>query len=129
MSRKKRFGISINQAIADKLDGLAKDLKVDRSKIVEKALSEFLEEHSHGISEHRCCGIMVAEAANCRSVDEVVEVYRDVIVSYMHSHVEKRCVCTMVVMGDSQKIRAMHRDLMFSSYRTRYIPIAHEHTQ
>lgn len=126
MAKKKRFGVSIDIALAEKLDSIAKSMSIDRSRLVEKALSEFVKEHSHSVQDHRCCGVMVAETTGCDTINKVVELYRDIIMSYTHNHIEKRCICIAVVVGNSHRVRDLHKDLMISSHRARYIPIAHE---
>jgi metal-responsive CopG/Arc/MetJ family transcriptional regulator len=125
MGKKRRFGIAIDSAIAEKLDNIAKSMNMDRSKLVEKAVTDLIEEHSHSLGDHRCCGVMVVEACECSVVERFIENYRDIIVSYSHNHVEKWCVCTMVILGDSRKVRALHRELMVTGSRVKYIPIAH----
>lgn len=126
MVRKKRFGISIDTSIAEKLDSIAKSMSIDRSKLVEKALSEFIEEHNHSTQDHRCCGIMVIETTKCSSINKVIELYRDIIVSYTHNHIEERCICIAVVVGSSHRVRDLHKDLMLGSHRAKYVPIAHK---
>lgn len=125
MGKKKRFGIAIDTSLAEKLDLIAKLMNIDRSKLIEKALNEYIEEHNHNIQQHRCCGIMVAEIRNCGGIDKTVESYRDIIVSYTHNHVERRCICLFIIMGDSHRVMSLHKDLIANSYRTRYIPMAH----
>lgn len=125
MGKKRRFGIAIDAALADRLDAIAKSMSIDRSKLVEKALSEFIEEHSHNIQRHKCCGVIVAEIENCGNVNKTIEFYKDIIVSYMHNHVEKRCICLFIVSGDSKRIDSLHKDLTINSHRTRYIPMVH----
>lgn len=125
MGKKKRFGIAIDIALAEKLDLIAKSMNLNRSKLVEKALNEFIEEQSHSSQNHRCCGIIVTETSDCKGMDKAIEQYRDIIISYAHSHIEKRCICMFIIMGDSQRVRDLHKSLILNSYRARYIPIAH----
>ncbi|MEM1526278.1 MAG: ribbon-helix-helix domain-containing protein [Ignisphaera sp.] len=126
MGRKKRFGVAIDFSLAEKLDTIAKTMNIDRSRLVEVALSEFVEEHRHSLEEHKCCGIMFVEAKECGLIDKVVESYRDIIVSYTHNHVEKRCICMVIVLGSSGKVKNLHKEFMVKSHRARYIPIAHD---
>jgi CopG family nickel-responsive transcriptional regulator len=126
MAKKRRFGIAIDSALAEKLDYIAKSMDLDRSKLVEKAITEFVEEHNHSFKDHRCCGVMIVETCECRVVDKVVEVYRDIIVNYTHNHIEERCVCTMLILGDSKKVKDLHRELILTGSKTKYIPIAHQ---
>ncbi|MEM1645161.1 MAG: ribbon-helix-helix domain-containing protein [Ignisphaera sp.] len=126
MGRKKRFGIAIDSSLAEKLDSIAKTMNIDRSRLVEIALNEFIEEHRHNLEEHRCCGVMFVEARECSLVDKVIESYRDIIVSYTHNHVEKKCICSVIVLGSSYRVRGLHKEFMIISRRARYIPIAHE---
>lgn len=125
MAKKKRFGIAIDSSLADRLDSIARSLNIDRSKLVEKAITAFVDEHSHSFEDHRCCGVLIVEARECSVIDKVVENHRDIIVSYSHNHIEKRCVCTMIILGDSDKVKGLHKELMLVSDKARYIPIAH----
>lgn len=125
MGKKKRFGVAIDFLLAEKLDAIARSMNIDRSKLVEKAITDFVEEHNHNLEDHRCCGIIVVEAGECGAIDKVIEIYKDIIVSYTHNHIEKRCICMVLVLGNSRRIRGLHRELILVSNKTRYVPIAH----
>lgn len=123
---KKRFGVSISIALAEHLDSIARSMNVDRSMLVEKALNDFIEEQKHSAQEHQCCGVLIVETNDCAEVNRAAQTHRDVVVSYLHSHIDNRCVCVFLLQGSSQRVLDLHRYLTLNSYRVRYVPVAHE---
>jgi metal-responsive CopG/Arc/MetJ family transcriptional regulator len=101
-------------------------MNIERSKLVEEALTDFIEGYKHRAEDHKCCGVIIAEAVKCGSVEKALEEYRDVVINYTHSHVESHCICTVIVSGSWQRIRDLQRELMLSGNRARYVPVAHE---
>lgn len=126
MARKRRFGVAVSREIAEKVDAMARSMNVDRSRIVEEALADFIEEYKHKAEDHKCCGVLIARVSKCGLVERALEMYRDIVVSYTHSHVEGHCICTLVVSGSWQRIRNLQREMVLSGSKARYIPIAHE---
>lgn len=126
MARKRRFGVAVSSEIAEEIDAIAKSMNVDRSKIVEEALTDFIEGYKHRVEDHRCCGVLIARVSKCGLVERTLETYRDVIVSYIHSHIDGHCICTVLVLGSWQRIKNLQREMLLSGSKARYIPIAHE---
>ncbi|MCE4599163.1 MAG: CopG family ribbon-helix-helix protein [Desulfurococcales archaeon] len=122
---KRRFGISIPEAMASDLDRLASRLGIDRSKLVERAIKAFLDDYTHLMVPHTCSGILIL---SCDDVDEkivsrVIEEYRDIASARLHTHVEARCIETLVVYGDSSRIAEIHSALEKAGCNVRYVPL------
>lgn len=125
MIKKKRFGISIPYDMADDLDRLAKELKCDRSSLVAEALRTFIHDHLHYITPHKCRGVIIVFGEN-GSDRNLIEEFREIILSYNHYHMGKTCIETLIVDGDSSKIRELHSRLINKGCNIRYIPVANQ---
>ena len=123
MSGKKRFGISVPAHMAEQLDRLAEKLGTDRSRLVVEALETFLHDNLHVLEPHKCSGIIVSRSTR-RSLGDIVEKYRDIIISYNHYHVDGQCIVTMIVSGDSERIVELSGELCRLGCRVRYIPFS-----
>ncbi|MEB3861053.1 MAG: CopG family ribbon-helix-helix protein [Desulfurococcales archaeon] len=122
---RRRFGVSLPEDLASKLDSLSERLGLDRSRLVEQAVRAFLDDYSHLLVPHRCSGVMIL---SCRSGSEealarVMEEYRDIVSTRFHSHTGDRCVEAVVVEGDTSRITRLHQDLEKAGCRARYIPL------
>ena len=125
MSKKKRFGISIPCDMADDLDRLAKELKCNRSSLVAEALRTYIHDHLHYITPHKCKGVIIVFGEN-GSDRSLIEEFREIILSYNHYHIGKTCIETLIVDGDSSKIRELHSRLINRGCNIRYIPVANQ---
>ena len=125
MARKRRFGIAVDTTLAEKLDLVARSMNIDRSKLVEKMLSEYIEDYMHNVKDHQCCGVVVAESEKCEYISRSAQLYRDIIVSYTHNHVQEKCVCTFLIIGDSKRVRNFHKELVLNNVKAKYVPVAH----
>ncbi|MET1101750.1 MAG: ribbon-helix-helix domain-containing protein [Pyrodictiaceae archaeon] len=125
MEHKRRFGVSITSSIAEKLDKLATMLNIDRSRIVEEALKEYLHDQAHLLGNHKCVGLLIVLKRD-RKIDiaEAIEEYKDIISAYNHVHVAGKCIETIMVSGDSARILSLKRKLINIGYIVRYIPIS-----
>ncbi|MEM4040923.1 MAG: ribbon-helix-helix domain-containing protein, partial [Ignisphaera sp.] len=114
MTRKKRFGISIDSSLACEIDRLAKILGLDRSKLIEKALTNFVNEYSysHTQENHFCRGIIIVETDEGEKIDRAIESFKDIVLSYTHNHLENTCICMLIVSGNSERIKDLHRNLL-----------------
>ena len=103
MAKKRRFGISIPSDVAENLDALAKILEIDRSKIVEQALRSYILDYIHYLYPHKCRGIMIVyrETEHEIRVLSILEEFRDIVLSYSHYHVDKLCIESLIISGDS----------------------------
>ncbi len=131
MSGKRRFGVSIKGDLADTLDAVAEKLGLTRSKLVERALQLFLEDHAHLVKPHTCTGIIMTacvspEEAQGQALPAVLEEYRNIIATHTHTHVGGYCIDLIIVKGDSDRIASLHKRLQSSLHshcKTRYIPL------
>jgi CopG family nickel-responsive transcriptional regulator len=119
---KKRFGIAIHTELVNELDALVKDLNMNRSKLVEQAIKEFLCEFKHHLKPHECVGVMlVFNTASSKSSD-IIDEFKDVILAYTHHHIDDRCIEIIVLKGNSEIIAKFHKKLLGNSCRCRFIP-------
>ena len=128
MTGKKRFGVSIDSALADMLDTIAKNLGLTRSQLVERALTTYLEDHAHLVRPHKCTGLLLLtcnEKPRKTSIAHIIETYRDVIVMHTHTHVGANCIDLFLVNGPSDRIAELHKNLRerVKDCATRYIPL------
>ncbi len=123
--RKRRFGVSLDASLAERLDALAEALGVDRSSLVERAVRKFIDDYKHLLEAHDCSGLLVLRSVrNSRDkVFTVLEKYRDIVVSSNHVHVTDDCVEVVAVRGPSGRIQAFLRELEGRSCNARFIPI------
>jgi len=126
--RKRRFGISIPEALAKDLDRLAEAFSTDRSRLVDQAIRAFVQEHRHHLAPHECLGLFVVVALSGRSrMVDLLEDFRDVIQGYNHLHARGYCIEIVVVSGHSERIKALHTALLEAEgCSVRYVPLAHE---
>jgi len=119
---KKRFGIAIPTELVNELDTLVKDLNMNRSRLVEQAIKEFLCEFKHYLKPHECTGVMlIFDTASSRSSD-IIDEFRDIILAYTHHHIEDRCIEIIVLKGSSETIAKLHKKLLGNNCRCRFIP-------
>jgi len=126
VARKKRFGVSLPSSLTNDLNRLAEELGVDRSRIVEEAVRQYVHDYLYLLIPHECMGVIIVTRKPGASFDDffkVVGEYRDIIKIYSHLHVGKACVETMIVSGDSGKIRSLHHRLHEVGCEARYIPL------
>ncbi len=126
--RKRRFGISIPEELAQNLDKLAEKLNSNRSEIVHQALREYVHDHLHYLVPHECRGVIVilGEKEHGKIFD-VIEKYHTIICNYNHTHAEEHCISTLIVSGPSNKIAELHRKLCeIPGVKVRYIPISYD---
>ncbi len=132
MQRKRRFGISLPEELADAVDRLAKALSTTRSAVVTDALRTYVEMRRHLIEPHECTGVMVlVDDEESPMPIRVVHEFGDVIRSHLHVHVEGRCINILVVKGPSERIAELEsriRSLM-PHCRIYYLPLAIGHEE
>ncbi len=124
MVSKRRFGVSIPSDLADQLDLLAERIGRDRSSLVVEALKTFIHDHLHVLVPHHCTGIIVSSSSGEGISGSIIEKHRDIIMSYNHYHVDRLCIITIIVSGESRRIMELTRDLSRLGCSVRYIPLA-----
>ncbi len=123
MGKKRRFGISIPEDVANDLDFLAEILNVDRSKIVCEAIRTYIRDHAHYLSPHECYGVITLISNDNVQLLRVIEEFKDIIMEFTHIHIDEKCINALVVSGNSVKIAELHRRLMSSFCNVRFIPL------
>lgn len=126
--RKVRFGISVPESLARRLNSLAKAMGADRSKVVNDALREYIHDHIHYLVPHECKGVMVfigrADRANILSV---LDDFNDIVKCYSRINSEGVCIDTIIVSGNSKRIVELHRTLGETfKCSIRYVPVAYD---
>lgn len=119
---KRRFGISIDESIANTLEVLSHQTGVNRSKLIEEALKGYLEHHSHLLVPHTCKGILVARCPNRSLLAGVSEQYKEIIKAWLHAHLDGECMEAFFVEGDSAKIRDLYSSILKKGCSCRYVP-------
>ncbi len=128
MTRRKRFGVSVNEPSAKMLDALCSLLGVSRSRVVEEAIEEYLSRYQHLASRHHCIGVFIVAGPveGCGSVDtarRVVAEFGEVVKAHLHMHESGYCVEVLMVSGDSSKIRTLYSRLKGSGRRVMFVPL------
>ena len=123
MGKKRRFGISIPEEVANDLDFLAERLNVDRSRIVCEAIRTYIRDHAHYLSPHECYGVITLISNDNVQLLRVIEEFKDIIKEFTHIHIDEKCINALVVSGCSTKIAELHRRLMSSFCNVRFIPL------
>ena len=123
MSRKRRFGISIPEDVANDLDFLAEKLNVDRSKLVCEAIRTYIRDHAHYLSPHECYGVITLVSNDNVQLLKVIEEFKDIIREFTHIHIDEKCINALVVSGSSTKIAELHKRLLSIFYNVRFIPL------
>ncbi len=125
-ARKKRFGVSMNPRLAESLDMLAETLGVERSRLVEEAVRQYLEDHMHMLIPHECHGVIVALCPDNIGVAESVRNHRENILGHMHLHLGGYCLDIIVVEGPSGSIASLYGELERKNCKLRFLPIGGE---
>jgi len=118
---KRRFGVSLPEPVAAKLDELALAINSNRSVIVTKALEEYLHEDLHEHGEHHCAGlvILVSEKPPSVSGSESSVVRAQFIVKTNAGY-----VVVLYVEGLYGHVKRLRQGLSRKSLFTRYIPLS-----
>ena len=128
LERKKRFGVSVPESLAEDLDRLAEALGADRSSLVKEAIRAFVQEHKHHLVPHECTGVLILVVLpGCSGTPSLLREFGDVVQGYSHFHTRGLCIEVVLVSGPSARVKALHAALMkLPGYTVRYVPIAHE---
>jgi metal-responsive CopG/Arc/MetJ family transcriptional regulator len=125
-TRKRRFGVAIPESLARALDELVESTGTDRSRLVGKALSMFMGYKGHEESPHNCIGVfIVGDLADESSLSKLLDEYHNIIVSYNHVRIKKRCVTLIVVSGFSEDINQFYLNMLkiSESIRLQFVPL------
>ncbi|MEM3892852.1 MAG: hypothetical protein QXR12_02750 [Thermofilum sp.] len=126
MTRKKRFGVSLDKETFELLDGVAKGLGIDRSRLIALATREYLAGQLHFTRPHECDGVLILSysSSDKSEVDELLESSGPLIVSRSHLHTKAGCCVEMLyVRGPSDSIWNLHASANKVCKECRYVPV------
>lgn len=109
---KKRFGISIDEETFNLIDQMAQKLSLDRSRVIEEAIRQYLDKSLHDDERHECTSVFIVACGEDPGVQRLADSYQDITLSTLHTHSGNRCIDVIVVSGDSERVDLLHRDLM-----------------
>jgi len=119
---KRRFGVSLPEPLASRLDELAHALGVERSRLVEDAVRQYLEDHGVLAGGGGCRGVIVVACPGPATGVELAEDYKDVVNAVVHAHAEGVCIEVILVKGARERIAGLYKRLRERGCRTRFIP-------
>mgnify|MGYP001770655147 CR=1 FL=1 len=122
---KRRFGVSVSRGVAESLDAIANSLGVDRSSLVEIALRGLLEDFTHHIVPHNCVALIVNVCdKDPEEALSLMESYRELGVTQLHSHTGEKCLQILLVTGPNSVISDLYSKLSkLKGCRSKYIPL------
>lgn len=126
MSKKKRFGVSLDEDTFEELDRVAKGLGVDRSRLVALATREYLAGQVHFAKPHECEGVLILSytSRDKGEVDKLLEGSGSLIMSRSHFHTRSGCcVEVLYVRGPSDSVWNLHVSANKLCRECRYVPI------
>lgn len=111
--RKRRFGVSIPEDSACRLEELAGILDVDRSTLVAEAVAAYLHDKNHISEPHACEGVLVVfhPPGATAEIAGVFEEYTDLVITRSHIHAGRTCVEVAYVRGSNEVILRLEKDL------------------
>jgi CopG family nickel-responsive transcriptional regulator len=118
---RRRFGVSIPEDLASELDDVSRECGVDRSSVVASALGNYIASIKHYKKRHNCLGVCLAITKGELGLS--LEEFKDVIISYQHSHTDNTCVNIFLLRGDSEKILKLYYKLEKNCLRTILVPL------
>lgn len=123
---RRRFGISIDSSLCSRVESVAKALNMNRSQLIEEAIRNYLRDLEHFVLRHPCSALIVVEDPESAEIERFLTVHKSVILNYSHHHVGNKCVYTILVQGDSEKLALLYSDIAkVRSASRRYVPLHH----
>lgn len=124
---KKRFGVSIPIDLYNKIESICSRIGCTRSSIIIEALKNYFETNHHYSERHFCLGLLIVikEVGKEELVRKSLAKYSKLVSSYNHVHYGKYCIEVFLVIGDSDEITNLHREVVEyeKPIETRYVPI------
>ena len=125
MTRRVRFGVSLERNVYEEITRLSQALGVDRSRLVSMAAREFLSERLHFAKQHECEGVLVASypSEREREVDELLERSSPLVVGRSHFHSRGGCcVEVLYLRGPSDSLWDLQAAISRLCRECRYVP-------
>jgi len=121
---KKRFGISIDGELEEKIDYYKNKYQVTRSNIIEQAIKLHLNELEHLEKNHECTGIMVViQEKNTKELEQTIEEHKDAIETVFHLHKKKKCIHILFINGNSNTVKEIKRKLAERKIPCKFVPL------
>jgi len=127
VARKRRFGISLREDLAKRLDAICSAMNVSRSSFIQDAIEFGIRAHLHYTVEHNCEGVMIAiwhsSDRSSAEMEKVLEKYKNLVSFNTHLHSQDKCVLIVALKGLSNTIAKLHTELKRAgSASVMYIP-------
>lgn len=125
MTKKKRFGISLDSDLFEELDRTAKALGADRSRLISLAARGYLMERVHFERPHECEGVLVASySAEAKGeIDKLLESSGSLVLSRSHYHSRGGCCIEVIYLrGSSDSVWSLQAAIGRVCRSYRYIP-------
>ena len=125
MTRRVRFGVSLERDIYEEITRLSRALSVDRSRLVSMAAREFLSERLHFAKQHECEGVLVASYPSERKgeVDAILERGSALVVGRSHFHSKGGCCVEILYLrGPSDSLWDLQAEISRFCRECRYVP-------
>jgi len=125
--RKRRFGISVPEFVAEQIDALSKRLEANRSSLISEAIIEYLQDRGHYLTPHQCKGILIVTGeVDTSSLMNLIRECHDVVRNYSHIHIDNDCINVIIVSGFSTRVAYFHKKLAsLKNCSVRFIPLCH----
>jgi CopG family nickel-responsive transcriptional regulator len=118
---KRRFGISLPEPVAVKLDELASNISSDRSSIVARALQEYLHNDLHEHGEHLCTGLIILMSE--KSID-VNSLKSEIVKAQFTIRSSVGYITVLYVEGLYGSVRNLRKKVSRKCIFIRYIPLS-----
>lgn len=125
MTRKRRFGISLDSDLFEELNRAAKAIGADRSRLISLATREYLMERVHFERPHECEGVLVASypAEAKGEIDKLLEGSGSLVLSRSHFHSKGGCCVEVIYLrGSSDSVWSLQAAIGRICRSCRYIP-------
>lgn len=126
MTRKRRFGVSLERELFEELDRAARAIGTDRSHLVAMATREYLTEKVHFERSHECEGVLVASYPSelKDNVDKLLENSSSLVLSRSHFHSKGgHCIEVIYVRGPSDSVWTLRAAVFRVCRACRYVPM------
>ena len=125
MTRRVRFGVSLEKEVYEEITRLSQALGTDRSRIVSMAAREFLSGKLHFAKQHECEGVLVTSYTSNRKVevDEILERSGSLVVGRSHFHSKEGCCIEILYLrGPSDSVWDLQAEISRVCRECRYVP-------
>lgn len=125
MTRKKRFGISLDTDLFEELNRAAKEIGADRSRLISLATRGYLTERVHFERPHECEGVLVASYSteSKEEIDKLLEGSGSLVLNRSHFHSRGGCCIEVIYLrGSSDSVWGLQAAIGRICRACRYIP-------